>query len=130
MLRKIFRVYRYIYYREYLFFKKNTWDISPHTSALFDMVIVFVIYLTLFSLIISKQIGVDIDSLLTKNQWFFIYFLIHLAHYFLFNYKKKYLLLEKEFINENKKQRYINGWLVVTYSVGSIIFMFALILYY
>lgn len=125
MLKKVLRAYKYIYFRKYTLYIKKIGNKSlPHTSVLYDMITVFTLYLALFFLIVLKYLEIVVDFRKIRFQMIIVIIIIYLGHYFLFNYNNKYLLLEKEFLNESKNTRYINGWLVTIYSLGSVVFCF------
>ncbi len=129
MIKKILRAYRYIYYRKYTLYIKKIGNKSfPHTSVLYDMITIFTFYLVLLFLMILEFLDIIINFSKIKPLMIIVFVLVYIIHYFYFNYKKKYLLLENEFLNENRKNRIINGWLVTIYSLGSIIFCFIYVL--
>ncbi|PQJ78757.1 hypothetical protein [Polaribacter porphyrae] len=130
-MKLIYTIYRYIYYREYTWYKKKIGEEDfPHFSAIFVMSLTLTIWIfiaiSLLYIIWSIQINIIENK---KSIAIIIFSLISILHYYLFIKNNKYLIIEEEFKKENKKQRYLRGWLVVLYSIGSfLLFIILLIL--
>lgn len=130
MIKPIWGFYKYIFYREYLWYKKKFGEGEfPHYSAIFGM------SLSLISIILSLLIlpsiifkSVKIPYSVTNKSFVLLFSLgILIIHYFIFLKNKKYLLIENEFRKESRKEKYKKGWLVISYSVGSILLFISIL---
>lgn len=129
-MEKIWKIYKYIYYREYSWHKKmfGKSDV-PEESAMLGMSFsALAIILSIITLLhILFNFNIDFTKSNTTIKAIALAILIGVIHYFLFIYKKRYLKIEEEFINENLNKRKKYGWYVLTYSIGSILLYIGLL---
>ena len=125
----IWQCYKYIFYREYGWQKKMFGKNDlPQYSAMFAMSLLFFIYIFILNTLLYIFFEVHLIKPYTPKCIILLLMLIVVIfHYFLFIHKKRYEDFVREFENEDKKLRYIRGWTVVLYSVGTIILYLGLL---
>ena len=123
LLKKIWTSYKYIYYREYTWNKKMFGESDiPEFTAVAVMTTNFILLIFIIIVLLNILFDTHINLISIPKKIIIIPVMGIIAlHYFLFAYKGKYRQIEKEFANESKKQRFIRGWLVGIYSVGTIV---------
>tara|TARA_R110002073_G_scaffold72537_1_gene177412 strand:+ start:410983 stop:411366 length:384 start_codon:yes stop_codon:yes gene_type:complete len=119
------QVYKYIYFRVYSW---NNYLWKNNQPAVFNTTLAvtlsFVAFILFIDFLIEKFFKVTF-LLLFKNLYLSIgfTFVVFIIHYFLFEYRNKYLKIEEEFKSEreNKTQWLIKGFLVFLYALGPIL---------
>lgn len=124
----LWRGYKYIFYREYMFHKINFGNKDlPQFSAILGMSISF--WMIVFSIISLLHLFFDFKIEVINTKLLIIpIILVLIVHYWLFLLDDKYLLINEEFTSETRKEYIRNGWYVGFYAIGSI-FIFIFILF-
>lgn len=118
------RLYKYLYYRLY------SWNLkawgkkdSPEWNALIGVSFMMGINLSLFLIIIQLlfEIKIILSDNLPKKEIIVVALVILAINYFIFNYKKKYLLIIEKYNNESLKKKRINALLLWLYIILSFV---------
>ena len=102
MMNKFF--YKYIFYKFYKIAKKTEkqWNVSLRSPELISFMTMFILNIYQF-ILLSNFITTSQN---TKNKMYFIFlFFILTLNYYLFIYRKNFLIIEKEFDTLTRTQR-------------------------
>lgn len=123
LFNRLFRVYKYIFYREYTWHKKQFGDGDvPHVNAIFGMSLSLVALMLFFIMVAFLLFDFKLNEFfIDKFKFIVVGLVILIFHYFLFLYKNKYKEILVEFSNETPKQRQLNGLFVLLYSIVPIL---------
>ena len=126
----MFKIYNYLFYREYSWLLKN-WgkEDAPEWSALFVVSFIMFLNIEFLLIIISLFIDVSISPLLngSKKGVLSIGFFLLILNYSLFVRNEKYKLLVKEFKNEPPHKRRRNTFLLFLFVVFSFVLPYLMI---
>lgn len=122
-MKNIWTAYKYIFYREYTWHKKKLEEKDiPHITTIFSMSLNFIVAGIILFILLNAVFDVKLElTTINKITVLLIALIVLIFHYYLFIFKKRYLTIEEEFTGESKRQRYINGWFVVLYSIGTVL---------
>ncbi len=110
--------YQYIFYRIFLFYRKNhDEDESSISAMLFISIIMFLNIITIGGMLHGFKILPVFFNLPVQGVLFMVGLFV--LNYFLFLYKKKYLVFVQAYNQNTSSNKKIQGWLVVSYIVIS-----------